>query len=83
MGVRYGIHPLSKEVSAGGLEPSTNGLKGHCSTIELRAHIGVILTRSAMRVNANLDLSMGVRYHLGKDIRLRNNVYECSTKYRN
>ena len=29
---------LSKNlVSAEGLEPSTNGLKGHCSTIELRA----------------------------------------------
>ena len=25
-------------VSAEGLEPSTNGLKGHCSAIELRAH---------------------------------------------
>ena len=25
-------------VSAKGLEPLTNGLKGHCSTIELRAH---------------------------------------------
>ena len=24
-------------MSAEGLEPSTNGLKGHCSTIELRA----------------------------------------------
>jgi hypothetical protein len=24
-------------VSAAGLEPATNGLKGHCSTIELRA----------------------------------------------
>ncbi len=26
-------------VSSGGLEPSTNGLKGHCSAIELRAHL--------------------------------------------
>jgi hypothetical protein len=25
-------------VSALGFEPRTNGLKGHCSTIELRAH---------------------------------------------
>lgn len=25
-------------VSAEGLEPSTNGLKGRCSAIELRAH---------------------------------------------
>jgi hypothetical protein len=24
-------------MSAEGLEPATNGLKGHCSTIELRA----------------------------------------------
>ncbi len=24
-------------VSAGGFEPSTNGLKGHCSAVELRA----------------------------------------------
>ena len=33
---------LQKEdffVSSGGLEPSTNGLKGHCSAIELRAHL--------------------------------------------
>ena len=27
-------------MSAEGLEPSTNGLKGHCSTIELRARFG-------------------------------------------
>ena len=26
------------KVSALGLEPRTNGLKGHCSSIELRAH---------------------------------------------
>ena len=26
-------------MSAAGLEPATNGLKGHCSTIELRAPI--------------------------------------------
>ena len=29
------------KVSAEGLEPATNGLKGHCSTIELRAHNGL------------------------------------------
>ena len=28
---------FKSEVSAKGLEPLTNGLKGHCSTIELRA----------------------------------------------
>jgi hypothetical protein len=27
-------------MSAAGLEPATNGLKGHCSTIELRARHG-------------------------------------------
>jgi hypothetical protein len=27
----------SFEMSAEGIEPSTNGLKGHCSAIELRA----------------------------------------------
>jgi hypothetical protein len=26
-------------VSVEGLEPATNGLKGHCSTIELHAHL--------------------------------------------
>ena len=29
--------PTYTAVSAAGLEPATNGLKGHCSTIELRA----------------------------------------------
>jgi hypothetical protein len=29
-------------MSAEGLEPSTNGLKGHCSTIELRARLGEV-----------------------------------------
>ena len=28
-----------KRVSASGLEPETNGLKGRCSTIELRARV--------------------------------------------
>ena len=28
-------------VSVEGLEPPTNGLKGHCSTIELHAHLRV------------------------------------------
>jgi hypothetical protein len=39
---------LNKKMSVEGLEPSTNGLKGHCSAIELHAHIqGIcILTRS-------------------------------------
>ena len=30
-------------MSATGIEPVTNGLKGHCSTIELRALIGLRL----------------------------------------
>ena len=30
---------LKSKVSAKGLEPLTNGLKGRCSTIELRAHL--------------------------------------------
>ena len=39
MGVRLQNKKLVKvKVSAKGLEPLTNGLKGHCSTIELRAH---------------------------------------------
>jgi hypothetical protein len=37
-------------MSAKGLEPLTNGLKGHCSTIELRAHSGMhSITRSIQR----------------------------------
>ena len=32
------------KVSAKGLEPLTNGLKGHCSTIELRAQTVPILS---------------------------------------
>jgi hypothetical protein len=32
------INDFKKKVSAKGLEPLTNGLKGHCSAIELRAH---------------------------------------------
>jgi hypothetical protein len=31
------LRGLTSKVSAEGLEPSTNGLKGHCSAIELRA----------------------------------------------
>ena len=37
-------------VSAAGLEPATNGLKGHCSTIELRALINLRL-HSIMCIN--------------------------------
>lgn len=33
----YEINAHFNQVSAEGLEPSANGLKGHCSTIELRA----------------------------------------------
>ena len=39
------------EVSAAGLEPATNGLKGHCSTIELRARLRRILSRAGRGVN--------------------------------
>ena len=39
------------KVSAGGLEPSTNGLKGHCSAIELRAQRKRIVARGQTRVN--------------------------------
>ena len=38
-------------MSAEGLEPSTNGLKGHCSTIELRTQTRSILTRGHGGVN--------------------------------
>jgi hypothetical protein len=40
-------------MSAGRLELPTNGLKGHCSTIELRAHIVqvIIVARRAPSVN--------------------------------
>jgi hypothetical protein len=39
-------------VSAKGLEPLTNGLKGHCSTIELRARNEIeILSSSSDCVN--------------------------------
>lgn len=33
---------VNRSVSAAGLEPATNGLKGHCSAIELRAHVSVL-----------------------------------------
>ena len=38
-------------VSAAGLEPATNGLKGHCSAIELRARALCILSRKGSLVN--------------------------------
>lgn len=40
-------NPVAKRdsaMSAAGLEPATNGLKGHCSTIELRARLRRILS---------------------------------------
>jgi hypothetical protein len=37
---RWVLKTESYPVSAGRLELPTNGLKGHCSTIELRAHFG-------------------------------------------
>ena len=39
-------------MSVEGLEPSTNGLKGHCSAIELHARTGCILSCDSGRVNA-------------------------------
>ena len=39
-------------MSAVGLEPTTNGLKGHCSTIELCAPVRRILSRMQFCVNA-------------------------------
>ena len=38
-------------MSARGLEPPTNGLKGHCYTIELRAQASCILTCDKPTVN--------------------------------
>jgi hypothetical protein len=55
-------------VSALGLEPRTNGLKGHCSSIELRARKGackaeVILSRAISLVNViELGLAASVKY---------------------
>ena len=43
---------IELEVSVEGLEPSTNGLKGHCSAIELHAlKAKCILSRIAESVN--------------------------------
>ena len=39
------------KVRAEGLEPSTNGLKGRCSTIELRSQARPILSPSPTSVN--------------------------------
>ena len=35
-----GSYLIKHKMSAKGLEPLTNGLKGRCSAIELRAHAG-------------------------------------------
>ena len=35
-------------MSVEGLEPPTNGLKGHCSTIELHAHLRVEFYHAAL-----------------------------------
>ena len=46
--VSFNFVPLKSHrgiVSVEGLEPSTNGLKGHCSAIELHAQTGCILSR--------------------------------------
>ena len=51
--LRKGQRPYQRDfVSVEGLEPSTNGLKGHCSAIELHARIAkCILSRSVSYVN--------------------------------
>ena len=43
--------PFKHKVSAGRLELPTNGLKGHCSTIELRTQAKTIVTRYFLSVN--------------------------------
>ena len=44
--------PLNTNMSVGRLELPTNGLKGHCSTIELHAHNQVIIVaRDGVSVN--------------------------------
>ena len=49
-------------MSAKGLEPLTNGLKGHCSTIELRAHVKkAILSRPHFNVNGELQTGTALR----------------------
>jgi hypothetical protein len=40
---------IKQKVSAKGLEPLTNGLKGHCSTVELRARSEAILSRRGIK----------------------------------
>jgi hypothetical protein len=40
-------------VSAEGLEPSTNGLKGHCSAIELRARAAGIYPSAVHSITQN------------------------------
>ncbi|GEM_PF-3408512 len=39
VGIQKNLHHGGFFVSAEGLEPSTNGLKGRCSAIELRARL--------------------------------------------
>jgi hypothetical protein len=72
-------------VSAEGIEPSTNGLKGHCSTIELRARRRNFITANSRR-QLNLTFPMKHSYvkayrGQGDAIPLPNRVYfpaECS-----
>jgi hypothetical protein len=67
---------VKKKMSVEGIEPSTNGLKGHCSAIELHAHnqAGKILPLNSFNVNevevgkkitpSSLDGSTRGGYHL-------------------
>ncbi len=47
VGGHLGRSPHVYVVSAEGFEPSTNGLKGHCSAIELRAR-GILQQESGL-----------------------------------
>ncbi len=43
-------------MSAKGFEPLTNGLKGHCSAVELRAQNAGIVSRAPLTVNYEIKL---------------------------
>ena len=52
IGLLRGRRQLNENMSVGRLELPTNGLKGHCSTIELHAHNQVIIVaRDPLSVN--------------------------------
>ena len=49
--ILFNVFTFKRKVSAGRLELPTNGLKGHCSTIELRTQAKTIVTRYFLSVN--------------------------------